>query len=48
MALKDAMVKLMAALTGKKSEIIDVETIVDAELPAEMIDELSNGKGDDE
>lgn len=48
MALKDAMVKLVTALTGKKSEIIDVETIVDAELPAEMIDELSNGKGDDE
>lgn len=48
MVLKDAMVKLVATLTGKKSEIIDVEAIVDAELPAEMIDELSNGKGDDE
>lgn len=41
MALKDAM-------TGKESEIIDTQLIVDEQLPAEMIDELSNGKGDEE
>lgn len=30
------------------NEIIDTETIIDEQLNPEMLDELSNGKGDDE
>lgn len=48
MALKDAMAGLLNGLAGKKSEIIDTQVIIDEQLPAEMIAELSNGKGDKE
>lgn len=56
MKLKDVIAKIINGLFGGKkdaeapaeSEIISTTIIIDEQLPKEMIEELSNGKGEDE
>lgn len=53
MALKDILTSLLGTNNGfavvtNPDEAIDMDVIVDEDLTPEMLEELSNGKGDDE
>lgn len=50
MALTNILTKVVDKLLGKNSisEVIDTTEIIDEQLNPEMLDELSNGKGEDE
>lgn len=50
MALTNILTKVVDKLLGKTStsEVIDTTEIIDEQLNPEMLDELSNGKGEDE
>lgn len=48
MALKDVLKNLFGNGGDTSSKVIDTTNIVDNQLPKEMIEELSNGKGEDE
>lgn len=50
MALKSIFTKVVDKLLGKTavSGVIDTTVIVDSQLNPEMLDELSNGKGEEE
>lgn len=50
MARTNILTKVVDKLFGKNStsEVIDTTEIIDEQLNPEMLDELSNGKGEDE
>lgn len=53
MAFKDVLTNLLGGNSGfavvkNPDEAIDMDVIVDDDLTPEMLEELSNGKGDDE
>ena len=52
MALKDAFTNVLGKVFGYKDDEVQKSDIIDttdlSKIPAEMLEELSNGKGEDE
>lgn len=52
MALKDVLMDFVGGLISKKDDEVPRSEVIDTtninEIPKEMLEELSNGKGDDE